>query len=79
MSEEADQRGVRSTAGKCFGPVIVPPVKPRDFSILENKLIGNADDSTLMAVLPSPGVRVAVAESLNRGLSRVCECVTIGE
>ena len=36
------------------------------FSILENKLIGYADDSTLMAVVPSPGVRVAVAESLIR-------------
>ena len=34
------------------------------FSILEKKLIGYADDSTLMAVVPSPGVRVAVAESL---------------
>ena len=33
------------------------------FFILENKLIGYADDSTLMAVVPSPGVRVAVAES----------------
>ena len=32
------------------------------FSILENKLIGYADDSTLMAVVPSPGVRVAVAD-----------------
>ena len=36
------------------------------FTILENKLIGYADDSTLMAVVPSPGVRVAVAESLIR-------------
>ena len=32
------------------------------FSILENKLIGNAVDCTLMAVVPSPGVRVTVAE-----------------
>ena len=40
------------------------------FSILENKLIGYADDSTLMAVLPSPGARVTVAESLNRDLVR---------
>ena len=30
------------------------------FSILENKLIGNVDDSTLMAVVPSPGVTVTV-------------------
>ena len=43
------------------------------FSILENKLIGYADDSTLMAVVPSPGVRVAVAESLIRDLVRVSE------
>ena len=35
---------------------------------MENKLIGYADDSTLMAV-----VRVAVAESLIRGLWRVSE------
>ena len=40
-------------------------------SILENKLIGYADDSTLMAVVPSPGARVTVAESLNRDLARV--------
>ena len=43
------------------------------FSILENKLIAYADDSTLMAVVPSPVVRVAVAESLIRDLSRVSE------
>ena len=40
-------------------------------SILENKLIGYADDSTLMDVVPSPGARVTVAESLNRDLVRV--------
>ena len=41
------------------------------FSILENKLIGYADDSTLIAVVQSPGVRVTVGESLNRDLVRV--------
>ena len=68
---------MRSATGQCFGPVIVPPVHVRVFSILENKLIGYADDSTLMAVLLSQGVRVAVAESLIRDLGRVsewCEC-----
>ena len=40
---------------------------------MENKLIGYADDYTLMAVAPSPGVRVAVAESLIRDLGRVSE------
>ena len=38
------------------------------FSILENKLIGYADDFTLIAVVPSTGLRVAVAESLSRDL-----------
>ena len=46
------------------------------FSILENKLIGYADDSTLIAVVPSPGVSrnsVTVAESLTRVLVNVSE------
>ena len=43
------------------------------FSNLENTLSGYADDSTLMAVVPSPGVRVAVAESLIRDLGSVSE------
>ena len=42
------------------------------FSILENKLIGFADDSTLIAVVSSPG-RATVAESLSRDLVRVSE------
>ena len=36
-------------------------------------MIGYADDSILVAVVPSPDVRVAVAESLNRDFSRVSE------
>ena len=47
------------------------------FSILENKLIGYAD-STLMAVVPSPGVRVAVTESLIHDLGVVVSGVTFG-
>ena len=43
------------------------------FSILENKLIGYADASTLMAVVPPSGVRVTVAEYLIRDLGRVSE------
>ena len=43
------------------------------FSILEYKLISYADDSTLMAVVPSSGGRVAVAESLIRDLGRVSD------
>ena len=41
------------------------------FSIVENKLYGYADDSTLVAVVPSPGEREAVSESMNRDLNRV--------
>ena len=40
---------------------------------MENKLISYADDSTSMAVLPSPGVRIEVAESLIRDLCEVSE------
>ena len=41
------------------------------FSILENKLHGYADDSTLIAVVSSTGVRVAVAESLSIDVVKV--------
>ena len=59
--------------GSVLGPLLFLLYTSELFSILENKLIGYADDSTLMAVVPSPGARVAVAESLNRDLSRVSE------
>ena len=42
------------------------------FSVVENKLFGYADDSTLVAVVPSPGERVAVSESMNRDQNGVC-------
>ena len=59
--------------GTVLGPLLFLLYTSELFSILENKLIGYADDSTLMAVLPSPGIRVAVAESLIRDLGRVSE------
>ena len=59
--------------GSILGPLLILLYTSEFFSILENKLIGYADDSTLMAVVPSPGVRVAVTESLIRDLSRVSE------
>ena len=43
------------------------------FSNLENKLIGYADEFTFIADVPSPGVRVTVAESMIRDLVRVGE------
>ena len=56
-----------------MGPLLFQLYTSELFSILENKLIGCADDSTLMAVVPSPGVRVTVADSLSRDLGRVSE------
>ena len=64
---------MRSAAGRWFGPVIAPPVHFGAFFHLKNKLISDAVDSTLMAVVPSPGVRVTVAECLIRDLDRVSE------
>ena len=50
-------------------------VRQRFFFILENKLIGYADESTLMADVPSSGVRVTVPESLSSDLGKVIVCV----
>ena len=61
-------QGCRSAV---LGPLLFLLYTLEHFYILENKLIGFADDSTLMAVVPSPGVRVAVAKSLIRDLGRV--------
>ena len=57
--------------GSVLGPLLFLLYTSELFSILENQLLGYADDSTLIAVVPSPGVRVTVAESLNRDLVRV--------
>ena len=57
--------------GSVLGPLLFLLYTSELFSILENKLIGYAYDSTLMAVVPSPAARVTVVESLNRDLVRV--------
>ena len=57
--------------GSVFGPQLFLLYTAELFSIVEIKLYGYADDSTLVAVVPSPGERVAVAESMNRDLNRV--------
>ena len=54
--------------GSVFGSLLFLLYTSELFSILENKLIDYADDSTLVVVVPSPVVRVAVAESLIRDL-----------
>ena len=65
--------------GSVLGPFLFLLFTSELFSILENKLIGYADDSTLMAIVPSPGVRVAVEESLIRDLAGLVSGVTFGE
>ena len=53
-SKLANESGVPQ--GSVFGPLLYPLYTSEVFSILENKLIGYSDDSTLMAVEPSSGV-----------------------
>ena len=59
--------------GSVLGPLLFFLYTSELFTILENNLIDYADDSTLIAVVPSPGLRVAVAESLSRDLVKVSE------
>ena len=54
--------------GSGLGPLLFLLYTSVLFYILENKLMCYADDSTLIAVVPSPGLRVAVAESTSRDL-----------
>ena len=57
--------------GSVFGPRLFLLYAAELFSIVENKLYSYADDSTLVAGVPSTGERVAVSESMNRDLNRV--------
>ena len=59
--------------GSVFGPLLFLLYTSELFSILKNKAICYGDDSTLIAAVPSPGLRVAVAESLSRDLVKVNE------
>ena len=55
-----------------LGPLLFLLYTSDLFSIFENKVIGNADDSTLIAVLPSPCNKFTVT-SLSRDLVKVSE------
>ena len=59
--------------GSVLGPYLLLQYTSELFSILENELNGHAEDYTLMAVVPSTGVRVTVVESLICDLGRVSE------
>ena len=63
--------GVRQES--VLGPLYLLLYTSELFSILDKKLIDYADDFTMVAVVPSPGVRVTVAESLIRNLGRDSE------
>ena len=69
----------RSAAEQCFGLLLFLLYTSEHFSILENKLIGYADDFTLMTVVPSPGIKVAAVESLSRDIIKVSECCDLWE
>ena len=59
--------------GSVLGPSLFFLYTSEHFSILENQLIGYADDSPLIEGVPSFSVRVTVAEALIRDLGRVSE------
>ena len=71
-SKRVDISGVPQ--GSVLGQLLFLLYTSQLFSILENKLIGYVDDSSLMGIVPSPSVRVTVAESLIRDLGRVSGC-----
>ena len=54
-----------------MGPLLFLFYTVELFSVMENNLSGYADDSTLVAVVPSTCERVAVSEYINRDLNRV--------
>ena len=57
--------------GSVFGLLLFLLYTAELFSVVENKHYGYADDFTLVAVVPSPGERVAVSESMNSDLNSV--------
>ena len=59
--------------GSVSGPLLFLLFTSEFFSNLENNLTGYTDEATLIVVVPSPGVRVTVTESLIRVLGRVSE------
>ena len=59
--------------GSVLGPLLFLLYTSENFFIHENRLIGYADYFSLIAIFPSFGVKVTVAESLSRELVKVCE------
>ena len=61
-----------------FGALLFLLYASELFSILENKLTGYTDDSTLIAVVSFLWVRVTVAETLNCDLIKVSKWYDFG-
>jgi hypothetical protein len=59
--------------GSVLGPLLFSLYTAELFRILENTLVGFADDSTLVAVVPSPVARLGVSASLNRDLGLILD------
>ena len=59
--------------GSVLGPLLFLLYTAELYNILENDLYGYADDSTLIAIVPSPSARISVAQSLNRDLVKISE------
>ena len=59
--------------GSVLGPLLFLLYTSVLFSILENEMIGYADDSTLIAAIPSPNARISVAQSMDRDLLKVSD------
>ena len=57
--------------GSVLGPQLFLVYTAELFVVVENKHFGYCDESTLVAVVPTPGERVTATDSLNHDLSRV--------
>ena len=71
--QHSDWRNVISGVpqGSVLGPLLFILYTHDMWFGLENKLVAYADDATLYSVVPSPGMRQPVSESLNRDLERI--------
>ena len=59
--------------GSVLGPLLFLVYTSELSEIVENTLVTYADDSTLLATVPSPAKRVNIGESLNRHITRISE------
>ena len=58
----------RSLQGSILGPLLFILYTYELFPIVEKHMVGNANDTTIYAVIPKPLSRPQVMESLNRDL-----------